>query len=231
MPPTGCPSRRPQLVAGAGHSPNVEKPAGTAALVLAIRVAEARTAGTNCKKACRNRRRPKPPLNCEPMFDSKTTLTGAADRRRRPADRLRHARRVRPGARWETAPAVNPVAARTHRAPGPRLAGPPVGPVAPPSAPDSGQRHRRSIAVGTAIIAVLLVVGAAISWHFSSAVVVPDRSDWPEDVTVEAVEPGRIVLSRSDDSLKPGSYGLDWQAGHAVVGRSSPATRTPSRAA
>jgi uncharacterized protein len=71
-----------------------------------------------------------------------------------------------------------------------------------------------------AAAAVALAIGAiaVAGWHFSSAVLVPDHSPWPPNATVEAVAPGRIVLSRSDDSERPGVYGLDWQAGHAVVG-------------
>ena len=47
--------------------------------------------------------------------------------------------------------------------------------------------------------------------------VVPDRSAWPQDVTVKA-PPGRVVLSRSDDTLRPSVYGLLWQGGHAILG-------------
>jgi hypothetical protein len=65
---------------------------------------------------------------------------------------------------------------------------------------------------------VLACLGAAVSWHFSSAVLVPDHSDWPEDVTVEGLDPGRIVLSRSEDTERPGVYGISWQGGHAVIG-------------
>jgi alpha-beta hydrolase superfamily lysophospholipase len=49
-------------------------------------------------------------------------------------------------------------------------------------------------------------------------VLVPDHSDWAENVTVDSVAPGRVVLSRSDDTLRPGVYGLGWRAGHAIVG-------------
>jgi alpha-beta hydrolase superfamily lysophospholipase len=59
---------------------------------------------------------------------------------------------------------------------------------------------------------------AAAGWHFSSAVLVPDHSDWPADITVEAISPGRIGLSRSDDSERPGVYGVEWQGGRAVIG-------------
>jgi pimeloyl-ACP methyl ester carboxylesterase len=69
------------------------------------------------------------------------------------------------------------------------------------------------------VLAVLLLVaGIAASWHFSGEVVVPDHSGWPEDVTVEEVRAGRIVLERTEETVRPGYYGLDWQAGHAIAG-------------
>lgn len=79
------------------------------------------------------------------------------------------------------------------------------------------RRRRWLIAAGVALAALIAIV-AAISWHFSSAVLVPEHDNWPEDVTVEAVGPHRIVLSRSQDTERPGVFALDWQAGHAVVG-------------
>lgn len=65
---------------------------------------------------------------------------------------------------------------------------------------------------------VLLLVIAAISWHFSSAVLVPDHSPWPENAQIERLAPGRIVMARSEDTERPGVYGLDWPGGHAVIG-------------
>ncbi len=65
---------------------------------------------------------------------------------------------------------------------------------------------------------VLLLIAAAISWHFSDAVLVPDHSPWPENTEVKRVVPGRIFLARSEDSERPGVYGLDWPGGHAVIG-------------
>ncbi len=65
---------------------------------------------------------------------------------------------------------------------------------------------------------VLLLIVAAISWHFSDAVLVPDHSDWTASTRVEALPPGRIVLARNEDSERPGVYGLDWTGGHAIVG-------------
>lgn len=80
-------------------------------------------------------------------------------------------------------------------------------------------RRRRLLLLGGILFTlVLLVALAAASWYFSSAVVVPHHSPWPTNATVDAVSPGQVVLSRSDDSLRPGVYGLDWHGGHAILG-------------
>jgi pimeloyl-ACP methyl ester carboxylesterase len=80
------------------------------------------------------------------------------------------------------------------------------------------RRWRWLVASGVAAV-VLLGAGAAAAWHFSDAVLVPDQLDWPvEDVSVEGLAPGRIFLSRDQDTERPGVYGLDWPAGHAIVG-------------
>jgi len=63
-----------------------------------------------------------------------------------------------------------------------------------------------------------LLATAAISWHFSSAVLVPERSGWPAEATVEGLAPGQVVLSRSEETLRPGVYGLLWQGGNAILG-------------
>jgi uncharacterized protein len=73
------------------------------------------------------------------------------------------------------------------------------------------------LAAALGLVALTCVV-AAVSWHFSSAVLVPDHSDWPEDVTVEGLSPDRVVLSRSEDTERLGVYGLLWQGGHALIG-------------
>jgi uncharacterized protein len=82
-------------------------------------------------------------------------------------------------------------------------------------------RHRRRrwwIAGGALTLFAVLAVAVAVTWHFSSVVLVPDHQDWPLEVRVEEVKPGRIMLSRDDKSAQPGVYGLDWQTGHAIVG-------------
>lgn len=81
------------------------------------------------------------------------------------------------------------------------------------------RRRRRWLLAAAAALIVAIALGSAVAWHFSDAVLVPDHSGWPtEDVTVEGLAPGRIVLSRDEDTERPGVYGLDWTAGHAIVG-------------
>jgi hypothetical protein len=80
------------------------------------------------------------------------------------------------------------------------------------------RRHARAVSVFALAALVALGVGVAASWHFSSAVVTPDHSEWPLSTRVEAVGRGRIVLSRDEHSGQPGVYGIDWQTGHAIVG-------------
>jgi hypothetical protein len=82
------------------------------------------------------------------------------------------------------------------------------------------RRHWRALLAGALALIAVLGIGTAISWHFSSAVLVPDHSDLPQDVTVEAIHRGSIRLEDSGESRRPGVYGLDWQAGHAVIGAS-----------
>jgi uncharacterized protein len=80
------------------------------------------------------------------------------------------------------------------------------------------------------LVLVALAASAAASWHFSSVIVVPEHSSWPVNATVDALSPGRVVLSRSKTTLRPGVYGLEWHAGHAIVGEViGNSTRTVTR--
>jgi len=81
-------------------------------------------------------------------------------------------------------------------------------------------QHRHWRWLLAAALALLVIAGAvaALSWHFSSAVVVPDHSEWPTDIAVEDVSAERIVLARSADTLRPGVYGIEWQGGRAIIG-------------
>jgi len=74
------------------------------------------------------------------------------------------------------------------------------------------------VVAGTALLLVVLGVAALLSWHFSSTVLVPDRSSYSESVDIESITKGHITLSRSETSERPGYYGLLWGEGHAIVG-------------
>src|SRR6476469_3062486 len=79
--------------------------------------------------------------------------------------------------------------------------------------------RRRWTILACAVAAVIaLGVGAASAWHFSSAVLVPDHSEWPADTEVEALPADRIVLESTEESRRPGVHGLEWQGGRAIVG-------------
>jgi alpha-beta hydrolase superfamily lysophospholipase len=78
-------------------------------------------------------------------------------------------------------------------------------------------RRRWAILAGVVLLVVAAAVAAA-GWHFSSAVLVPDHSAGPAETTVEGLPPGRVVLARSDDTRRPGVYGLVWLGGRAIVG-------------
>jgi alpha-beta hydrolase superfamily lysophospholipase len=79
-------------------------------------------------------------------------------------------------------------------------------------------RRRWALVCAAGLALAALILGAAVSWHFSSRVLVPEHLGWPEDVRVEAVTPRSVVLERSEDTMRPGFYGLVWQAGHAIAG-------------
>jgi uncharacterized protein len=81
-------------------------------------------------------------------------------------------------------------------------------------------RSRRATWGLAAVLALLLAaaVAAAASWHFSSRVLVPDYSQWSEEVTIVDVKVDEIVLELEEASARPGYYGLTWDGGHAVVG-------------
>ncbi|MFL5873253.1 MAG: alpha/beta hydrolase family protein [Solirubrobacterales bacterium] len=79
-------------------------------------------------------------------------------------------------------------------------------------------RRRWALVAGASVAVVAVVVGALAAWHFSSAVLVPDHSPWPAETEVEALPAGRIVLESTEESRRPGVYGIEWQGGRAIVG-------------
>jgi uncharacterized protein len=74
------------------------------------------------------------------------------------------------------------------------------------------------VTAAAALALLALVAGIGAAWHFSSAVLVPDHSPWPAEITVEAVRDGRIALESSAETRRPGVYGLEWPGGRAIAG-------------
>ncbi len=81
-------------------------------------------------------------------------------------------------------------------------------------------RRRWPVRVAIALLVVVVLLAAAdlgAGWYFSNQVItVEHTTTYP--VTVRAVGGGRVILSRTDDTVLPGTYGLAWKGGHAVVG-------------
>jgi alpha-beta hydrolase superfamily lysophospholipase len=68
--------------------------------------------------------------------------------------------------------------------------------------------------VAVVVLLLALVVGAVVSWHFASEVVVPNHHESSHiEVTVQGAAPGQVVLPRSEDTMRPGVYGLEWHGG------------------
>jgi alpha-beta hydrolase superfamily lysophospholipase len=80
------------------------------------------------------------------------------------------------------------------------------------------RRHIRAVAVGLALLLAGGALAVALAWHFSSFALEPDHSAYAERVDIEMFAENRITLSRSKTSERPGTYGLTWQGGHAILG-------------
>lgn len=86
------------------------------------------------------------------------------------------------------------------------------------AAPTWLRRHLRAVIAGLVLLLVGLALAVAVSWHFSSYALAPDMSPYSDKVDISVVGSNQITLTRSETSERPGSYGLTWQSGHAIVG-------------
>jgi pimeloyl-ACP methyl ester carboxylesterase len=79
---------------------------------------------------------------------------------------------------------------------------------------------RRRVLIGAAVAVVVIVVATAVvSWLFSSELLVPKHDEHERDLEVAAASPDRVALPSDEDTKRPGTYGLDWDGGRAIVGR------------
>ena len=203
------PDRR---VPGAGHSLfNVEKPLETSRAPRRRSLRRRRYYAWPAKSRAESEPRPTPSLNWRTHVRFNDITGRTADRRRRPADRFRHARRVRHGSRSSDPARHARLAIALARGKGPDIAaGAAAGTLPPvPSEPEEvstpqpqaaersasprGRRRRRLLIAAAALIVLVLVVGGLVAWHFSSVVLVPDHSASGAQVDVKAVSPGRIT--------------------------------------
>ncbi|MCD0443385.1 alpha/beta hydrolase [Glycomyces sp. A-F 0318] len=86
-------------------------------------------------------------------------------------------------------------------------------------APRKRRRPLRAILISLAVVLVLALgaLGGA-GWYFSGEVIDVDHSASDYDVTVEAVDGTTVTLPRGKHTEKPGTWGLSWDGGQAIVG-------------
>jgi alpha-beta hydrolase superfamily lysophospholipase len=70
------------------------------------------------------------------------------------------------------------------------------------------------------VAVVAIVVATAVgSWVFSSELLVPKHDEHERDLRVVAASAERVELVSDEDTRRPGTYGLDWEGGRAIIGR------------
>lgn len=77
---------------------------------------------------------------------------------------------------------------------------------------------RHGLMVAVMVILLLLVSAFAwAAWYFSSALLDVSHSVPAYAVRVLSVTPGEVTLRRTKDAARPGTFGIDWPGGHAVI--------------
>lgn len=82
--------------------------------------------------------------------------------------------------------------------------------------------HRHPVRTAVLVLLALLIIlsGAllGIGWYFSSQLL--DVSHNPSYTTpVLAAGNGTVTLARNRDTTRPGTYGMEWHGGHAIMGK------------
>lgn len=83
-----------------------------------------------------------------------------------------------------------------------------------------GRRRHRVRTVLLLLLAlgiVLLVALLGAAWYFSGQLLDVSH-DASYTTQVLAVSKGAVTLARNDDTVRPGTYGIEWPTGHAILG-------------
>ncbi len=70
------------------------------------------------------------------------------------------------------------------------------------------------------VAAILVSLGGllAIGWHFTDQLLTPNHSAPTYNLLVHNVTPNSVELDRTSDTVRRGTWGLEWAGGHAIVG-------------
>ncbi|GAA2285779.1 alpha/beta fold hydrolase [Glycomyces scopariae] len=73
--------------------------------------------------------------------------------------------------------------------------------------------------IALSIVVVLALAGlAGAGWYFSNELLKPDHSAPEYPFAVEAAADGTVTLPRDEETEKPGTWGLAWEDGQALIG-------------
>ncbi|MEU6857309.1 alpha/beta fold hydrolase [Glycomyces sp. NPDC046736] len=86
-------------------------------------------------------------------------------------------------------------------------------------APKRRRRWLRPLAISlvTLLVLALAALGGA-GWYFSGEVVNVNHSESEYELTVQAVDATTVTLPRGEQTEKPGTWGLAWADGQALIG-------------
>ncbi|GAC1525667.1 MAG: alpha/beta fold hydrolase [Chloroflexota bacterium] len=82
------------------------------------------------------------------------------------------------------------------------------------------RRSRLRLAAYILLVLILLVVAAfgGLAWYFSSAVVDVSHDHPTYDQRVLALHGNTVEVTRTSDTILPGTFGLTWHGGHVILG-------------
>ncbi|TWJ08165.1 hypothetical protein LX16_4386 [Stackebrandtia albiflava] len=90
---------------------------------------------------------------------------------------------------------------------------------APAVASRRGSRLRRRLLVAAvAVVALVLVATTGIGWYFSGEVINVTHGEHSFPLKVIAAEAGTVTLPETEETTRPGVWGLHWETGRALLG-------------